>query len=222
MTDVFVRRYEIGDEPAIQEITYRTGFNGQDLTGRGYFDDKRLFFLIFIFYYTKYEPEHCFVAVDSPTDTVVGFIVGTPDTSAQAPRFQRTMPLRIVLRALLVTSWRYPSTLKTLQGMWRMAQEITEQGLDATTLAEYPAHLHVNLFPEYQGMGIGTRLMRCYEQHLISHKAAGVHLQTSNYNQKAIPFYRKMGFTIIKETATAHHPLLEDFTLLTFAKRLDG
>jgi len=41
---------------------------------------------IFIFYYTKYEPEHCFVAVDSPTNTVVGFIVRTPDTSTQTTR----------------------------------------------------------------------------------------------------------------------------------------
>ena len=47
MADVIIRGFQPSDEAAVQEITFKTGFKGRDLTGRNYFDDSRLFFLIF-------------------------------------------------------------------------------------------------------------------------------------------------------------------------------
>lgn len=120
--DVTIRDYQRKDEAAVQEITYRTGFQGEDLTDRGFFDDKRLFFLIFIYYYARYEPEHFFVAVDSGNDAVVGFICGTTDTAAQQTRFQKAVIPRIALRAFLFTTWRYPRTFKTLLGFLPLAR----------------------------------------------------------------------------------------------------
>jgi len=67
MPVVTVRPYQEQDRVAIEEIVYRTGYNGEDLTRRHYIDDKRLFFLIFAAYYVWYESEHCFVAVSTAT-----------------------------------------------------------------------------------------------------------------------------------------------------------
>jgi ribosomal protein S18 acetylase RimI-like enzyme len=223
VTDVIIRCYRSQDEAAIQEITYRTGFKGKDLTGRDYFDDKRLFFMMFIYYYTRYEPEHFFVAVDTGTDAVVGFIGGTTDTAAQERGFRRKVVWRIASRALLFTSWRYPQTFKTLAGMRHLVGDFEKhEETMAAIQAEYPAHLHINLLPEYQGLGLGTRLMERFEAHLIDQGVTGVHLQTSNHNQKAIPFYKKLGFTVASQVEVTSHPKLDDLQFLTFAKKLDA
>jgi ribosomal protein S18 acetylase RimI-like enzyme len=205
----------------MEEITYRTGYQGEDLTGKGFFDDKRLFFLIFIYYYPRYEPQHCFVAVDTRTDAVVGFICGTPDTVRQRARFLKKVVPRIALRALLYTTWRYPRTLKTLLGMLKLWREIKDDESAATIQAAYPAHLHIDLHAEYQSMGVGTRLMRHFEAHMRGLNVEGIHLQTSDRNRKAVPFYHKMGFALIKETPVQSHPAFDHLSLLTFAKTLN-
>jgi ribosomal protein S18 acetylase RimI-like enzyme len=221
VADITIRNYQPSDEAAVQEITFRTGFKGSDLTGRNYFDDKRLFFVIFIYYYTRYEPEHFFVAVDTKDDTVLGFIGGTTDTAAQERGFQKKMPWRIASRALLITSWRYPRTFKTVMSMMRMMGDIQENEDKRSILrAEYPAHLHINLLPDYQSMGLGTRMMERFEEHLIGQGVKGVHLQTTSHNRKAIPFYKKMGFTIFSQVEATSHPGFDDLKLLTFVKKL--
>jgi len=220
VTDIIIRPYQPQDQAALEEITYRTGYQGEDLTGRGFFDDQRLFFLIFIYYYPRYEPQHCFVAVDTRTDAVVGFICGTPDTARQRARFQKKIVPRIALRALLYTTWRYPRTFKALMGMLRLWREVEDRESAAAIPADYPAHLHIDLLAEYQSMGIGTHLMRRFEAHMSSLDVAGIHLQTSNYNHKAVPFYHKMGFELIKETPVQSHPAFDNLSLLTFAKKL--
>lgn len=213
---IIIRNYKPEDEAAIEDITYRTSFKGEDLTGRGFFDDSRLWFEMFIYYYTKYEPQHFFVAVAN--DTVVGFICGTTDTVAQQRAFRRKMIWRIVRRVLLHTIWRYPTAFRTLTRMRGPVDNAKEAVPDLKTT--YLAHLHINLLPEYQHLGIGTRLMRHFEAHLIDQGAKGVHLQTTNHNRKAVSFYEKMGFALIHETELRTHPELDDLKLLTFAKKL--
>ena len=220
MPNVIIRSYRQEDEAAVEEITYRTGFKGEDLTDRGFIDDKRLCFLMSIYYYVRYEPEHFFVAVDADDGAVVGFIGGTPDTRAQKRQFALKIIPRIVLRTLFYTIWRYPQSFRTMVGMRHMADSLEDRETAAAIQSEYPAHLHINLLEAYQGQGIGTRLMHHFERHLIDQGVSGVHLGTTNHNRKAVPFYVKMGFEIIGETVVRSHPVLDDLRLLTFAKKL--
>jgi GNAT superfamily N-acetyltransferase len=150
----------------------------------------------------------------------VGFICGTADSASQQARFQRTMIPRIALRALLFTSWRYPRTFKTLISLRTMGRGQDECGEHSAILSEYPAHLHIDLLAEYQGQGIGTRLMRHFEEHMLHEGVKGIHLQTSNHNRKAVRFYTKMGYTVVQQTRVPSHPSIDDLVLLTFAKRL--
>lgn len=220
MAGIIIRSYQKEDQVAVQDITYRTGFKGEDLTGRRYFDDSGLWFLIFIFYYTRYEPEHCFVAVDTSNSAVVGFICGTPDTVAQEEGFLKKVVPRIALRVFLFTLWRYPGTFKTLVGMAKLRGDLNEKETVSAIQSEYPAHLHINLLPEYQRIGLGTRLVKRFEAHMIRQNVKGIHLQTTNHNHKAVPFYEKLGYAIVHETAVRSQPTFNDLSLLTFAKKL--
>ncbi len=219
MSNFIIRKYQPKDFLAIEEIVYRTGYKGEDLTGQGFLDDKRLVFLIFIYYYPKYEPEHCFVAVETQTDQVIGFICGTPDTDQQETQFEKLMPWRIGLRSFGYTLWRYPRTFRNIFRMKNIRPDISSKEFGKILLS-YPAHLHINLLPEFQRLGLGNRLMQTFLDHLKTLNVSGVHLQTSSYNQKAIPFYQKLGFELVNE-AEMNHFLFDDLNLLTFAKRID-
>ncbi len=254
MKNIVIQNFHPGNEPTIENITFRTGFKGEGLEGRDYFNDKRLFYLIFIAYYARFEPEHFFVAVDvssqnteekskfprdsttvspvqrisSPSpllDTrkgkVVGFICGTLNTALQEKRFARKMIWQIVTRALLVTSWRSPKTFTTLIRLGKMLVELKEDPeLTAEIQTYYPAHLHINVLPEYHRTGIGTRLLQRFEAHLVDLDIHGVHLGTSSRNHKAVPFYHKHGYTLLKEVPAMSHPVFDELSFLTFAKRL--
>jgi len=220
MSAIKIRSYQTVDELAIQEITYRTGYYGQDMTGRGYCGDARLWFLIFIGYYIRYEPEHCFVAEDSEIDQVVGFICGTPDTLNQEAQFRKWMVPQLALRLFGYTSWRYPRCFKNV---WKMIWEYakgTEAAVTDPILSQYPAHLHINILPDYQGIGLGTRLIQHFEKHMRGLGITGLHLGTTNKNYKAVPFYHKMGYHIAHQSEIAQHPDFDDLRYLMFAKSL--
>ena len=219
MNKTIIRKYQPKDKAAIQAITYKTGFKGQGLAGRDYFDDQGLWFLIFIYYYTRYEPEHCHVAVEAESDQVVGFICGTPDTHTQVKRFKRMVVPRIIIRTFFYTSWRYPCTF---QSCFRMTSMLAfrDTAAEAQIAATYPGHLHINLLLDFHRKGIGSELIETFENHLCTLGVSGLHLGTSNHNLKAVPFYGKHGYKIIQEVGPVDHPLLEDLYFLTFAKSL--
>jgi ribosomal protein S18 acetylase RimI-like enzyme len=204
----------------IAEAAYRTGFYGEDLTGRELFEDRRLFFLMSAFYYTRYEPEHCFIAVDPDIDRSLGYIMGTPDTRRQLRRFRARMLLRIGWRIVFVTAVRYPKTFRNLLRLGALREKAVFEMPRTALLSGFPAHLHVNLLPEYQGRGAGTRLMEHFEKDMRQLGVSGIHLRTSNQNRKALSFYEKLGYAVIEERKVLSHPLFEDFRLVTFGKKL--
>jgi ribosomal protein S18 acetylase RimI-like enzyme len=215
-----IRPYQTSDENAIIEITYKTGYMGEDLTGRRYCDDVRLWFMIFIFYYVHSEPEHFFVAVDTESNSVVGFICGTPDTLTQEVMFRKKMVPRIFMRLIGYTIWRYPRSFMTIWGMYRHHTESTFDAEIKPIITQYPAHLHINMLPKFQGQGMGTKLIKRFETHMKGLGTKGIHLGTTNKNFKAVPFYYKMGFELLHESNIVPHAEYDDLRELIFAKKL--
>jgi hypothetical protein len=127
MDNLIIRNCRSSDERQVEGITFRTGYNGDDLTGRHYFDDRRLFFYLFSCYYLRYETGNSFVIEDVPAGRLAGYIIGTLNTPAQEEKFERVMMQRVLLRAFLVTSWRYPRTFVNLLKMSRMARALEQE-----------------------------------------------------------------------------------------------
>ncbi|MBN2500963.1 MAG: GNAT family N-acetyltransferase [Anaerolineales bacterium] len=219
MSEVIIRKYQKADQPGVENVCYRTGYMGEGLDGRNLFNDKRLFTLLFNLYYAHFEPEHYFVAVDPKTDQAIGYICGTTDTEAQEKRLTRKIVPRILLRATFYTSWRHPESFRILRAMAKSAGQFTGSAL-AEIKQTYPAHLHIDILPEYQRIGLGTRLMDTFEDHLRAHGVKGVHLGTSNQNYKALPFYEKRGFQLVYEMPAQLWPEVSGLKTLFFAKCL--
>jgi ribosomal protein S18 acetylase RimI-like enzyme len=214
MTTSF-RPYARTDRAAVTGILHRTGFLGEDLAGTGLFDDRRLFALTNTDGYLRFQKDHAFVAVDDANGRVIGYIIGTPDSAGYDRTFTVRMYPRIAARGFLVSWWKYPESFRHVLG-W--AREYSDAAIPF--YADYPAHLHINVLPEYQRGGIGEKMMSLFEEHLAALGVKGVHLGTSNRNRKAIPFYEKHGYTILVETPATQWHEVEGLVSVIFGKKL--
>jgi GNAT superfamily N-acetyltransferase len=61
-------------------------------------------------------------------------------------------------------------------------------------LAGYPAHLHIDLLPAWQGQGHGRSLMRTFLRALRDRGVPAVHLGMVTVNTGARAFYDRVGF----------------------------
>jgi 3-isopropylmalate/(R)-2-methylmalate dehydratase large subunit len=59
------------------------------------------------------------------------------------------------------------------------------------------AELAIYIFPEYQSMGIGIRLMKACMKELSNYPK--VIIESVTYNERAVSFYKKIGFEIVDE-----------------------
>ena len=62
---------------------------------------------------------------------------------------------------------------------------------------DYPSHLHVNLVPRLQSQGLGRQLMNTLLRALREQGSVGLHFFVWPANQRAVGFYRHLGFTVI-------------------------
>jgi len=215
--EIGYRRYQKNDRKAVSSILYGTGFQGEDLAGTGRFNDRRLFALVHTECYVKYHREDAFVAYDKADGRVVGYVLGARDTALHDRLFKRHMVWRITLRSFLVSWWKHPESFRQAR-MWSRLRD----DMAAPYYTRYPAHLHIDILPEYQRMGIGESLMRIFEEHMASHGVPGIHLITSNRNAKALSFYRKIGYVMLEESAGAYWLDLDGQVSVAFGKMLSN
>lgn len=184
-----IRPYQESDEAAVRRICLLTGDDGGDATAL--YPDADLLSDIFAIPYTVFDPALCFVAVDADDGRVLGYIVGTADSSRFARQFRQ--------RWLPQVSGRHqdppeqPDWADDPQGAmaWRLHHPRAD---DSGLLDDYPAHLHVDLLPEAQGRGAGKALMLQFLDAARAHGAQGVHLGVSPTNTGARGFYARLGF----------------------------
>lgn len=180
-----VRPYRPEDREALGDICIRTAHNGGD--SRPVYADPGIFPTIFATPYVQLEPELAFV-LDDGRGQAVGYILGTADTARFAEDF-RTKWLPLVAD-------RYPEPgappSTPDEAMIRLLHH--PERMVVPELAEYPAHLHIDLLPEWQGRGHGRALMRTFLRALRDGGVPAVHLSMVTVNAAARAFYDRLGF----------------------------
>jgi ribosomal protein S18 acetylase RimI-like enzyme len=184
---IHIRRYQSSDLPALYDICLRTAASGEDGTEL-YADDPRAVGNLYAAPYALHEPELVFLLEDDAG--VCGYVLGTIDTAA--------------FNAWLDSEWLPPlrrahpwpeGDAAELTAAERLYRRFHQPDLEIPPLlAPYPAHLHIDLLPRAQGSGNGTRLMQRFLQELAERGSPGVHLGLGIRNERALGFYRKLGF----------------------------
>ena len=180
-----VRRYRPEDREAVEDICVRTAHEGGD--SRPHYQDPGIFPTTFAIPYVVLEPDLAFV-LDDGSGRAVGYILGTADT----PRFVEAFR----------TDWlppaaeRYPEPVGPPatpdEAMIRLLHH--PERMLVPEVAAYPAHLHIDLLPAWQGQGHGRTLMRTLLRALRDLGAPAVHLSMVTANTPARAFYDRLGF----------------------------
>jgi ribosomal protein S18 acetylase RimI-like enzyme len=183
----FIRPYRPADRSALYDICIRTGHEGGD--ARPYFDDHELLPSLFAAPYAELEPGLAFVADDG--DRVVGYIVGTADTAAFVERFRKEWLPPLAERCPDPTGPLLTADDEMAALLHRPEHMLVPE------LAAHPAHLHIDLLPGHQRMGLGRALMTRFLAALAAQDVSRVHLGMVTANTAARAFYDRVGFSVI-------------------------
>ncbi|WP_353940406.1 N-acetyltransferase [Streptomyces sp. HUAS MG91] len=184
----FVRPYQLTDREALGHICVMTAHQGRDSTSL--YPDHELMPSIFAYPYVHLEPDFAFV-LDDGEGTAVGYVLGVPDTTAFAARFRAEW--------LPGVAGRYPP----VDGAARTPSEEmigllhTPERMVRDELADFPAHLHIDLLPPWQGKGHGRALMHTLLEALHERGVPAVHLCMVRANTAARAFYDRLGFRLL-------------------------
>lgn len=180
-----VRPYRPEDLEALGDICVRTAHAGRD--SRPHYADPSVFTAAFAAPYVHLEPELAFV-LDDGEGRAGGYVVGTAHTKRFVEDYRaRWLPL---------VAGRYPEP----GGEPRTPDEEIAALLHrpermlVSEVAAYPAHLHIDLLPQWQGRGYGRALMETFLRALHERGVAAVHLSMVSTNLPARAFYDRLGF----------------------------
>lgn len=135
--------------------------------------------IIFNDYFTKYEPDNIFVAVNKE-DIPVGYVICSTNISL----FRKKMLSEFKERVKKT----YPASLPLLYATV-IAVYITKK--------KYRTHLHIDLLPETQRQGLGTKLIDSLSSHLKEKGLKNVSVMTISKKSMGYNFYKKYGFRTV-------------------------
>jgi ribosomal protein S18 acetylase RimI-like enzyme len=179
-----IRSYEPGDLPSLYDVCVRTADAGGD--ARHLYPDQDLMPTIFLAPYVALDPSLAFVVDDG--SRAVGYVIATADT----PEFVR----RWRSEWLPTVAYPEPTSVATPTDQMLALLHNPERML-VPELAAYPAHLHIDLLPAYQGKGLGRQLMTRLFGALAERGVPAVHLGMVTVNVGARKFYDRLGFHVI-------------------------
>ena len=184
-----IRPYHPSDLPQLYRICLQTAANGAD--GSHLFADPDLMGHFFIGPYVTYEPDLCYVLVESGRP--MGYICATGDV----PSFRQTC------EKYWFPPLRQQYSLDENNALTPAEQEVyslIHEGIDLNDdVAAYPARLHIALLPPVQRQGGGRQLMQTLINQLQAHAVPALHLEVSRKNDRAIAFYEAVGFHRVAE-----------------------
>ncbi len=136
---------------------------------------------MFSTYYARECCDTSFVLADDD-DIAVGYVMCEPDYKRYGRLFRRIDMKNI-----------YHINKKSAFDAWLMPFPYFFLG------RKYPAHLHIDILPEYQGNGYGAQMMNTMLSNLKQKNVKGIMLMASKDNHGAIRFYQRLGFNVLFE-----------------------
>ena len=179
---VELRPYRADDLDALYHICLVTGDAGKDATPLH--NDGKLIGHIYAAPYGVFEPGHAFVAEDD--QGVAGYVVGTHDTNAFAATLERDW-----WPALRQHYAQVPQADLTPADWGRVAAIRQPSPNPADIVAQYPAHIHMNLLPRLRGQRVGSGLLGMWIDQARRAGVPGIHLGASPTNSGGIAFWSK-------------------------------
>lgn len=185
-----IRRMQPADEAVVKDICFVTSDWGKHQQE----NVRELVALRWCSHYIHHETEHCHVAVDTEQNKVVGYLLCAPNTFQQEARFRTdTLP---ALNAEIKRLQPKPGLDRfKLRKEFQFIATHWLGGNVKRILQQYPAHIHIDIYPSHHRLGIGRKLFAAHETHLRDIQVSGYHLIVGSSNETAVQFYQSMEMT---------------------------
>lgn len=85
--------------------------------------------------------------------------------------------------------------------------DLNYRAVFGTLSKNYPAHLHVNLAPDYRGRELGRKLVEQFVADIRTFGVPGVHVVTSS-NARNVGFYNRNGFNKVAASGVGEHEIV--------------
>ena len=185
-----IRAYRPADHDAVYDVCVRTGAGGQD--ARGLYTSDDLIPDIYAGPYLAIEPDLAFVLDNGRR--AVGYVLGTADTTAFVVACQERWLPRVLPRYQKSQQSDDPAEQRQLFALAHPERMLKPE------LAAHPAHLHINLLPDYQGAGHGRSLIDKFLRSAAEVGARSAHLTVRTTNTSALGFYYRLGWQNVPVT----------------------
>ncbi len=187
--NISIRQFTKSDRRDVRRISCDTAFLGAD--NKLFFDDDEILADVLTLYYTDYEPQSCFVAVEKAQ--VIGYIIGAKDTNQMDVIFNKKILPKLIVKAFVRGIF---FRVKNLKFLLHIAISFLKSEFAMPDFSkQYPATLHINIDGNFRGKRIGEKLIEHYLDYLKEEKVAGIHFGTMSEGAKK--FFLKTGFSIL-------------------------
>lgn len=170
---VIIRKYKSEDRESCRKICIETAAPDRVKTEK----QRQSLVTVYSDSYVDFEKNICFVAEED--GHVVGYILCAPDTQAYCKN-----AMRHHIRPMLKTD---PVTALLTMGEFAAYRFLAKRR---------SAHMHIDILPSHQRMGIGTRFVNALLEELRTQSVNGLFLITDTGNKKGPRFYEKYGFNL--------------------------
>ena len=189
--NMHIRNVTVEDIPARYNVCLKTGDTGDD--GTHLYTNISLLGEVYVGPYVTFDADSSYLLIDED-GLISGYALSTFDTvTFEAKCDKKWWPK-------LQAKYQAPDVHN--QAQWSRDNHIEHEIFNPTSsptevLEDYPSHGHINLLPQAQGMGLGTKLMMSVKESLIAKGSPGMHLRVSDVNFRALGFYDKLGYSEI-------------------------
>ena len=171
-----IRRYKPSDKEKLRYICKETAWESYKN------DPVKLETVPIIYndYFTENEPENIFVAANE-NDEAVGYVICSTDYELFKAKMRTDIKKR-VSETRKFELWQIYFFLFVMRSL----------------PSEYTTHLHIDILPEYQHMGVGTNLIKALSAHLSEKGEKYMSVCSVSKTSDGYKFYNKFGFKKIK------------------------
>lgn len=134
-------------------------------------------------YYTETEPGHIWILADD-SDRAQGYILCCPDWRRYREAWKK----------------EYWSRIRGNGIVYNLLQTHTMLEVKSMGRKGFPAHLHIDISPDYQRSGGGSAMMSSLLGQLRDEGVSGIYLGCGIKNEVGNSFYRKYGFKLMNSS----------------------
>lgn len=209
-----IRKFQKADRTRVRELCCETGFLGNPIDP--VFEDRELFADYLTAYYTDWEPESSFVAVQD--GVINGYLLGSRfPLRQQIYNFYQNAS--IFLRGVV----RFPK--------YNAASRAFVKWILSTAWREVPAaprkcaHFHINLLPEARNVATTRAIMDAYLAYLHENGEKQVYGQMVTFeSRRGFKMFERYGFRVMNKSRITKYDGIHDepVYLCTVVKDLDA